>query len=146
MKEIDDLGGRIDALASAIEAEAEARTTQEDEARNSRRWKVGIVSVALCLVAGTIISNRAQIHEITSTREAGRVAACIAFNEQQARSRAGERAQIRSLINPDEQRTPEEEAEIEATLARHDAQVDKSYPDRDCSPEGIRTYYEERSP
>lgn len=110
-------------------------------------WVVAIaltnlLSTGIFVFAATQASDDA-IDKIQSDRDAARVVACQQFNAQQERSRDGEKAQVRSVIDPTRARTPAEKEQIAEILTRHDAQVDESYPDRDCSPSGIAAYYKE---
>lgn len=163
---IDGLTGQVAELhvevADARRArEADDRTRAEENASRDRSAKwlqrlaigaliaaaIGIGVGAAGFSAADKADRKADIataraDAILEARTTSRKIACDEFNEQQARSRAGEKAQVRSVIS-DRPRTPEEQAQIDELLRRHDAQVDASYPDRDCSPDGIAAYYEE---
>lgn len=90
---------------------------------------------------------KVALAKFEAERDATRVAACLQFNDQQERNRDGNKAQIRVLVDVSSSgrpSTPEREALIKTFLEKHDAAIDESFPDRDCSPEGIEDYLNAR--
>lgn len=94
--------------------------------------------------AAALRASRALARSEKRTAEA-RLASCLQFNVQQQQARDGQKREIRSLLSlalaavptPDPARTKQF---LDAVLPGYDKTVDSSFPDRDCSPQGIADY------
>lgn len=109
--------------------------------------------IGMCAAIYLGWSARMALAEFEATRAESRVIGCESWNEQQLRSRAGDMNQTRTQFEAlasftGADRTPEQQVRVEAFLEDLYGQQAKaseaSYPLRDCSPAGIRAYYEEK--
>ncbi len=120
-----------------------------------RRWFTDRPTITtlliLALAAGPVYFRSEAIDsQRAADQTEARVAACEQYNEQQDRSRDGNKAQIRVIFGfltaLGDGQDDEERAALEELYQLHDSEIDKSFPDRDCSPDGIEEFYEENQP
>lgn len=75
-----------------------------------------------------------------------RRASCVQFNNQQRRAitgaETGERTTINALLKA--VRAPTDTPAVAAFFAIYDAQQDRNYPRRDCTPSGIAQYLNQK--
>lgn len=86
---------------------------------------------------------------LLESRDTARKIACDEFNAQQARSIHANEAQVREVfrsLTSDDELTPDDQARLDQLFADHDAVIEAAFPMRDCTPEGIATYYQEQQP
>lgn len=166
----------VEVASARAAREADDRTRAEENASRDRRstWirrfallalLAAVLSTAVAIDARgkaddakvDAAAAEAKADAILQARDTARKITCDAFNDQQLLSRAGDDRQTRlhfealaSFTAGDDGRTPDEEAEVRAFLDQLYADQakagEKSYPLRDCTPEGIARFYEEHQP
>ena len=145
-----------EAIAEAVALEtADAKLAALVRLRTSvlreRRLLRGLTIVSIVVGCTGIVLGGLALHvldDVEKDRADNLRGSCHQYNEQQARAREGNKAQLLVVLDTNtsgRELTPEQQARIAAITAAHDAVIDSSFPDRDCSPEGIAKYLDATS-
>lgn len=135
---------QVDALIGVIgdlqrELEASRAVVEKSHKRSRAAMILSALSIALIIFAGgAIVANRQAVNSIVAVREEARRVTCVQDNIATANRRAAISESIIALAPPGKVFTEEEKARVEAYTKK----VIELSPFRDCSPEGIREYYE----
>lgn len=109
---------------------------------------IGVASALAVLLAASALwfIPQADIHRADQLRADQQRGGCVQYNAQQQVVIAGDKAEIRILIeglapHP----TAVTEARIRAFLPIYDKVVDETHPFRDCTPAGIARYLRKKA-
>lgn len=100
------------------------------------------IVVAGAAIVLAVVAN-GSLDRFESERASRSRGSCVQYNEQQERSREGNKTQLRVVITgltAGRTVTPEGQAQLDALYTVHDAAMDAAFPDRVCTPEGIEAY------
>lgn len=99
---------------------------------------IGILSAADSTKISRAVAELVERNE--AERQSNRVGACLQSNRQTERTRAAEKSDLRFSLErliPADRLTPDAKVKLDQFLKDHDAQVDGSYPLRECDPKSI---------
>lgn len=160
----DDVQGLRDDTQGLTRAVEDFASKEEVRAESGKRRRglgiIGIVGLVLFgLVAGYLTSNRAALDKFKDQRTDSRIIACEQDNgfrmahNRLAESTAGNDDALAAIITsvnvPNPNRTPDQQAALDAFIANAQRQIDTArtaalatrLPTRDCSPDGVDAYY-----
>lgn len=120
------------------------RGVVEKAAKRSRAAiRLSIVSIALIVMAfGVVLSNRAAVRASNEVRDDARIVACRYENKTIANLHVKLPAALSALVPTGTKLTDDQQARLNA----YSESVRLGFPFRDCSPEGIRAYYQNLPP
>lgn len=147
-------------LQAAID-EAVKMTTAEQKLSALERLRTSVLSERRILRVLTVMAtvtaavgvslslqSLSALNRFEDERASRARGSCIQYNEQQDRSREGNKRQLRVVIEgltTGRRTTPEGQARIDALYLLHDEAMDAAFPHRDCTPDGIEAYLEAQS-
>lgn len=141
MAQVDRLIESIGDLQSELGA---TRKVVEKMARRTRAAVVlSIVSIALIMIAfGVVLSNRSAVRASNEVRDDARIVACRYENKTIANLHEKLPEALLALVPPGTPLTADQQLRLDA----YAESVKDGFPFRDCSPEGIRAYYQNLPP
>lgn len=147
---VDALSENVNRLRGSFESE------REDNRKIQRRQRIKLAIMAVLLIAVGVLAftGRRQSEQIISDRAVARQNACVNWNDLVNVVKAGDVNNAEALIKvtePDPSRvlTPEQTARRDAIVRAYRDGVAAGVPQliyRDCSPAGVKAFYETKRP
>lgn len=146
--ELHALVDTIDSVKSEMTGLRIALVTADKRARWAR--SVAIVGVVAGIIGGAVgffgvavgVSAGATADELAATRKESQVSACVQANLTTQRTRDALVAGVSVLTQPDPRRGANEQAAVDRFVVEYTRHVNRALPYRDCSADGIASYYE----
>ena len=147
-EELHQLVGTIDGLGREITGLRVALVTADKRSRWAR--SVAIVGVVAGIIGGAVgigavlvgMSARATAHDLADSRREAQVSGCVQANLQTQRTRDALVAGVSVITQPDPRREPAQQAAVDRFVVEYTRNVNNALPYRDCSPGGIKSYYQ----
>ena len=119
--------------------------------RKARRGQtVGTVGVVVGIIGGAVgffgvlvgANARATAEDLAEARKESQVSGCVQANLSTQRTREALKSGVSILSQPDPRRSDAGQASVDRFVIEYSGKVDAALPFRDCSPDGIRAYYD----
>jgi hypothetical protein len=146
--ELHELVATIDGLGREITGLRVALVTADKRSRWAR--SVAIVGVVAGIIGGAVgvggvvvgASAQATADDLAASRKEAQVSGCVQANLQTQRTRDALIAGVSVLTGPNPQRDSDEQARVDRFFLEYSNNIKAALPFRDCSPGGIKSYYE----
>lgn len=140
-----DLSKKLDDVAVGLElvhAKMEIEGKKRDRRIRTNKILVGLTIVLAVIGIWTGISGKIELNQAKQNNQTARINSCLQYNKQQDVIIAAQIAESHDLVNAlaAGNHAPDVDEQVAAFNKRHDGLITKSYPLRDCSPEGIEKY------